>query len=394
MSYNIIKKILFVLFLMLLQKGVHAQQPEEVMPITKVYHDSTWYKVQKDLWHKEILKNKKNESAWLNYFLAIRYYYRDIHLSREDNDVIFNKLFKEMEKAIPNSYVYNLSKGWHMGAWDYSGSMPYLLNAYRLNPKSPQVYKELLVRYEVFGMPEKKKEFCKKYYESNDLSPGLMNYNYNVLASLEKNAIVFTIGDNDTYPIWLLQEALGFRTDVLVLNINLCGIDDYRERKIKEAGINLSKELLDSLRIGKEVNPPRRKVMEKNIVRILAENSDRPIYIGLTAGGEDVMKAAENNLYLVGLASKYSKERIDNIALLQKNYEQNFLLDYLQLDFNVDESAGMVNWCNQNYVTPFVSLYKHYAIAGEIQKAERLKMQLEKIARKSAREKEILDLIK
>ena len=395
MSINIIKKILFVLFLMLLQKGVYAQQPEKVMPITKVYHDSTWYKVQKELWHKKIIKNKKDEAAWLNYFLATRYYYRDMHLPQEDYDAIFNKLFKEMEKAIPNSYVYNLSKGWHMGSWSpYALSMPYLLEAYRLNPKSPQIFNELIVRYEVFGMQEKKKEFCKKYYESNDISPGLMNYNYNVLASLEKNAIVFTIGDNDTYPIWLLQEALGFRTDVLVLNISLFGIDDYRERKIKEAGINLSKELLDSLRIGKEVNPPRRKAMEKNIVRILAENSDKPIYVGLTSGGEDAMKAVENNLYLVGLASKYSKERIDNIALLKKNYEQNFLLDYLKIDFNFDESAGMVNWCNQNYVTPFISLYKHYTIAGETQKAEKIKAQLVQIASKSTREKEILDLIK
>ncbi|MDF1547255.1 MAG: DUF2723 domain-containing protein [Bacteroidales bacterium] len=40
------------------------------------------------------------------------------------------------------------------------------------------------------------------------------DYAKNMLNSCEKNAIVFTTADNDTYPIWYLQEVEGHRTDV------------------------------------------------------------------------------------------------------------------------------------------------------------------------------------
>lgn len=74
-------------------------------------------------------------------------------------------------------------------------------------------------------------------HDRSDRAPA-RDFAKNYLDSCAEGAILFTQGDNDTYPLWYAQEVEGIRRDVRVVNLSLLGVDWYINqcrRKVNDA---------------------------------------------------------------------------------------------------------------------------------------------------------------
>jgi hypothetical protein len=141
--------------------------------------------------------------------------------------------------------------------------------------------------------------------------------------------------------------------------------------------------ILGALGVKYDAEPSDMKKYFAGLVEAMSKNTaNRPVYV-FSGCANDFMEPIMDKLYLTGLCYQYSEKNIDNIALLKKNFEQNFLLDYLKVTLYRGKFADMENNLSLQYLLPIMNLYEHYKLAGDDQQAAKMQQLAETIGRNS-----------
>lgn len=357
------------------QTNTKASGAFSITDISKDFKSQHWYLSQAEVWRAKATENKKDATAWFNYYKAERYSNytatsKEISLDEQKKlDAILDK----MGESVENSFEYNYLM--YVNGKNNPVLFSYLEKAYKSKPDNAETYDDFIGYYEMTGDKSKEKEFCSKLAQSKTIEDELYSYNHNVLLSLDKNAIIFTNGNDDTYPLFVLQSAS--RTDVSILNIDLLQNATYASAQFKNHGLSGDSACL-------LVSEPA-----KFYEYITRKNPDKPIYFALTIPKNN-LEPISSNLYLTGLAYKYSKSGFDNLTVLKNNWETVFNISYLfdnETRYSSLKYNSAVNKMNMNYIMPMAVLFREYISKGEILKAENIKKQALIIAKRMSKEK-------
>jgi formylglycine-generating enzyme required for sulfatase activity len=209
---------------------------------------------------------------------------------------------------------------------------------------------------------------CEAWYASGQFIPGMLNWNYNALMSVDQGAIIITQNEYDTYPALLLQNALHVRKDVLILHHTW--LKDPQVQQLLNDRLHLKPEVA---------------VLDKTDVSQLlkfAQNEPvaAPLYFSVLVDQKN-LAPAQHNLYITGLAIKYSPKPFDNVAVLRDKYENNFRVDYLKLNLESTQNQAVMARLNLNYIPAFLLLYRYYASVNNTNAAENIQKMAFDLAR-------------
>ena len=271
-----------------------------------------------------------------------------------------------------NSFEYNYET-YKNATVKNATSFQYLQKAYAIYPDNVDLYDDFMAYYEMNENRMDRRQFSIKLYKSNTISGYLMEYNYNVLMSLPQNAVLFTNGYDDTFPIWVTQDVKKVRKDVTVINIDLLKDKVYRDKVFKKENLTYKKKL-EGIDL---------------IENVIKSNSNKNIYLGLTVNKELIGKLYKN-LYLVGVVFMYYTEPFNNITLTQQQWENRFL----KKTINEIPSTFKQKQVLANYLLSFIYLHNYYIENGEIEKAKDLKKLTLKIAAYNGKQKLVASKLK
>lgn len=302
-------------------------RPEEIRSKRIVVYDQNTYQELAELWNK-YNKAYPSEFAYGNWAYAERYAGHE-----------FIPLVKKGLKKYPdNPLLLYLASMENQGKPNDQQALEYLERAVAIDPGFTDAWFMLVTIYMGYGDDEKTNLALRKILESGYIRDDIYDYNYNVLAGLAPNAVLITNGDNDTYPVWVLQRSLNVRPDVTLANMSLLNTEwypvylvDHGAPKFVTAGEvtairdSANQALAARTEKGPVMNPYANPLLAKMIGAATREN--RPVYFAHTLCDDEFTKAYKQNGRLLGLTTLVTPSAEDEqtqLAQAMRNWLGNF----------------------------------------------------------------------
>lgn len=353
-----------------------AQKAETIESIVSNSHETEWYAVQMEAWQKEIDANPQNEWAWRNLFRASDYH--DTFTVgwengwEEQDKTKTADIVRQIEARFPDSYLSNLCKCRFSLSEDSVASRrgDFVRRAVELLPEDAcaEDVNYLACRMWITELESSLvNELFTKSYKNRYYPARIMQFNRNMLLGMEPNAIYFPNGDLDSAPMKMLQEALGERTDVIIINVSFLHADSFMEALYKKLNIKpLTLNVQDYSKYGEDWY----KHYEADIMMYLIRESKRPAYLSPTNPKTTILD--KDSIYNEGLVLKYSPKPYDNFAVAMHNVKDVYNLEYLAEPDLVYDTWGTSEMMDSNHITLLANLISKFRKKGDKTQAERL----------------------
>lgn len=308
------------------------------MSILHARHPGDFYDRQAAQWEAIATGDCSTDEAWWHYYKTAHYSNR-FGKGAYDLTAILAAAETRLD---PAGFELNYLRFAHEK--DPAAGYPHLLKAHAIAPNRSEAFTGLAAYYSINGRAGKRNEILARLHRAQPLPAGVMEYNHNQLQSVAADGILLTNGDTDTYPTWLLQSAYGIRPDVEVICLPLLlGFDGYREDVRRRLGLE-------------ELSAGYPFVAENVLEQLLQQ--DRPVYLAATGTYFDDLPFG--NLYVTGLAFRYSKEPVDNLRQLASHYREDWRLEHLREPLDDSPAQAVADQLNQNYLPGLMQLHAYY----------------------------------
>lgn len=335
-----------------------------------------FYRGQTETLRRAVDFNKYDAKSWLGYYKAERYSYytktsNDINTDQQSE---LDKIVDEMSQYVPTSYEFNYAK--YLNGNHDIRLFGFLAKAYEINPKATELFDQFVSYYELTGDAVRKTDWCKKLNESGEIPKEIMEFAYNLLVSLDENAVIITHGEMDSHSSFIWQTVKNHRKDVLILYMDLLEKPEYREKKFRELGINVT------------ASPYTNKAAF--VAEFLQKSSlKRPSYLATTVA-PDLIRPIQSKLFLTGLAFKYSEKGFDNLPVIAENWEKKFRKEELAKKIAQGSVSAKIN---MNYVPGLLLLRDYLLSKGLNDKAKATEELALKIGSEGGKEQQVRTMI-